>query len=73
MRIAEWLLLLGAVAAVVVGVLFNGPICPQPFASEVAIGCQNFRFPLEIAAGVLVAAVLVAIFVVRRRSRVSRR
>jgi hypothetical protein len=69
MRSLDWLLLLGALAALIVGVLLNGPICEQSFGPNSAAGCDAFRFPAPIAAGVALAAVLVATLVVRRRAR----
>jgi hypothetical protein len=69
MRTHDWLLLLGAFVAVLVGVLLNGPICDQNFGPSGAAGCAGLRFPFAIAGGTALAIALLVSFVIRWRAR----
>lgn len=65
MRPSGWLLIIGALAAIVVGLLLNGPVCPGSSASTP--GCDSFQFPVPIVSGVAVAMLLIGVLVIRRR------
>jgi hypothetical protein len=65
----DWILIVVAGAAVVVGVLLNGPSCDLPMGPDGASGCTGWHFPVELVSGAGLAVIALAIVAVRVRRR----
>lgn len=64
---SDWLLIAGALVALVAGLLLNGPICPSGIGGVMVSGCGALQFPVPIAIGAAIAAALVVAVLWRRR------
>ena len=69
-RLFDWLLLAVAVTGIAAA-LVNGPICIPAFGSGGPPGCLEWRFPEELAIGLVAACAAVLILAIRMRRRAN--